>query len=98
MGGQKGTQSISQSFHTAGGAWRWPPAVALSSPVGPLVELPEDVCQHKVGEVGALLDVRQREVLQEVVQELDEADDLVIDLCARLQMSRHKGEVPCAGL
>ena len=70
-------------------------AVALSAPIGPLVELPKDVCEHKVGEVGALLDVRQREVLQEVVQKLDEADDLVIDLCARLHMSRHKSEVPC---
>ena len=84
MGGQKGTQSISQLFHAAGVAWQWQPAVALSAPVGPLVQLPEDVCEHKVGEVRALLDVRQREVLQEVVQELDEADDLIIDLCARL--------------
>ncbi len=98
MGGEKGTQSIGQSFHTAGVAWQWQPAVALSAPVGPLVELPKDVCQHKVGEVGALLDVQQREVLQEVVQELYDADDLVIDLCARLHMSRHKGGVPCTGL
>ena len=59
------------------------------------MELSKDVREHKVGEVGALLNVCQREVLQEVVQELDEADDLVIDLCARLHMSRHKGEVPC---
>ena len=59
------------------------------------MELPENVCEHKVGEVGALLNVRQREVLQEVVEELDEADDLVIDLRSRLHMSRRNGEVPC---
>lgn len=36
-------------------------------PVGALVELAKDICKHKLCEMSALLHVRQREVLQEVV-------------------------------
>jgi len=54
------------------------------SPVCPLMKLSKDICQHKLCEVSALLHMRQREVSQKVVQKLNEADDLVIDLCASL--------------
>jgi len=54
------------------------------SPVRPLMKLAKDIGQHKLCEVRALLHMRQREVSQEVVQKLNEADDLVIDLCPSL--------------
>lgn len=73
------------------------------------MNLAKDVCEHKLGEVGALLHVRQREVLQEVVQEADETDDLIIDLRSRLPTTRsilkqfllhpspsHRTPMPCS--
>ena len=48
------------------------------------MELAKDIREHKLGEVRALLHMRGREALQKGVQELDEADDLVIHLRACL--------------
>lgn len=50
------------------------------------MELAKDISQHELCEVRALLHMCGREALQKVVQELDEADDLVIDLCPCLLM------------
>ena len=52
------------------------------------MELAKDVCQHKLREVRALLHMRRREALQERVQELNEADDLVVDLRTRLHTAQ----------
>ena len=58
----------------------------LQLPIGSLMELAKDISQHELCEVRALLHMCGREALQKVVQELDEADDLVIDLCPCLLM------------
>ena len=52
------------------------------------MELAKDIRQHKLREVRALLHMRRSEALQERVQELDEADDLIIDLRTRLHTAQ----------
>lgn len=53
------------------------------------MELAKDVREHKLREVCALLHMRRREALQKRVQELDEADNLVIDLRTGLLTDQH---------